>query len=191
MRRVLARVGDPAREAGGGLRNVAGALRNGGAPEAVPALVRALDDPEPLVHGHTAWALGRIGSASALAALTEAMSAEMDRAVIEEITAALAEVSAASLATCLSSSSVSPLERPLRPGWSSAAFWRLSAVSLSLQILSVSEAVRRAAAVGGTPCLCRSARAWPEKLPTPSGPPVGRHGSDASCDAAPLASLLV
>jgi len=45
----------------GFLRNVAVALGNWSSPEAVPALVRALEDAEPLVRGHAAWALGRIG----------------------------------------------------------------------------------------------------------------------------------
>ncbi len=49
----------------GFLRNVAVALGNWGSPEAVPALVRALEDPEPLVRGHAAWVLGRIGTAQA------------------------------------------------------------------------------------------------------------------------------
>lgn len=80
----------------GFLRNVAVALGNWGSPEAVPALVRALADPEPLVRGHAAWALGRIGSASAVAALTEARATERDLAVIEEIEAALAEASSSS-----------------------------------------------------------------------------------------------
>jgi epoxyqueuosine reductase len=44
------------------LRNVAVALGNWGSPEAVPALVAALADEEPLVRGHAAWALGRIAS---------------------------------------------------------------------------------------------------------------------------------
>jgi len=44
----------------GFLRNVAVALGNRGSREAVPALSQALDDPEPLVRGHSAWALGRI-----------------------------------------------------------------------------------------------------------------------------------
>jgi epoxyqueuosine reductase len=43
------------------LRNVAVALGNWGWPDAVPALVSALEDPEPLVRGHAAWALGQIG----------------------------------------------------------------------------------------------------------------------------------
>ncbi|OGO41675.1 MAG: tRNA epoxyqueuosine(34) reductase QueG [Chloroflexi bacterium RBG_16_57_9] len=45
------------------LRNVAVALGNWGDPVAVPALTQALSDPEPLVRGHAAWALGRIGLA--------------------------------------------------------------------------------------------------------------------------------
>ena len=35
----------------------------------MPGLVRALADPEPLVRGHAAWALGRIGGAEARRAL--------------------------------------------------------------------------------------------------------------------------
>lgn len=42
------------------LRNVAVALGNWGSRDAVPALTAALDDPEPLVRGHAAWALGQI-----------------------------------------------------------------------------------------------------------------------------------
>jgi len=42
------------------LRNVAVALGNWGGREGVPALAAALDDEEPLIRGHAAWALGRI-----------------------------------------------------------------------------------------------------------------------------------
>ncbi len=46
---------------GGFLRNVCVALGNRREPSAVPALVRALEgDPDPLVRGHAAWALGEI-----------------------------------------------------------------------------------------------------------------------------------
>src|ERR671914_1301045 len=44
----------------GFLRNVAVALGNSKSSEAVPALIGALDDNEPLVRGHAAWALGQI-----------------------------------------------------------------------------------------------------------------------------------
>jgi epoxyqueuosine reductase len=72
------------------LRNVAVALGNSGNPDAVPALVGALDDPEPLVRGHAAWALGRIGGVAARRALERARSAEMDAGVADEIAAARA-----------------------------------------------------------------------------------------------------
>ncbi len=44
----------------GYLRSVAVALGNSGDPAAVPALERALDDPEPLVREHAAWALEKL-----------------------------------------------------------------------------------------------------------------------------------
>ena len=45
----------------GYLRNVTVALGNAGDPAAVPALTKALlEDPEPLVRQHAAWALGQI-----------------------------------------------------------------------------------------------------------------------------------
>ena len=51
------------------LRNVC-ALGNIGDPVAIPALTGALEDAEPLVRGHAAWALGRIGGVGACAALS-------------------------------------------------------------------------------------------------------------------------
>ena len=42
------------------LRNAAVVLGNRKDPEAIPALTRALSDPEPLVREHAAWALARI-----------------------------------------------------------------------------------------------------------------------------------
>jgi epoxyqueuosine reductase len=47
-------------------RNAAVVLGNVGAADDVPALVAALEDPEPLVREHAAWALDRIGSADPL-----------------------------------------------------------------------------------------------------------------------------
>jgi epoxyqueuosine reductase len=47
-------------------RNAAVVLGNVGSHVDVPMLGTALDDCEPLVHSHVAWALGRIGSAGAL-----------------------------------------------------------------------------------------------------------------------------
>jgi len=73
-------------------RNAAVALGNALDRAAVPALEEALrGDPHPLVRGHAAWALGRIGSPRALAALASALAggAEASSAVRAEIVAAL------------------------------------------------------------------------------------------------------
>jgi len=72
------------------LRNVAVALGNSGNPDAVPSLAAALGDAEPLVRGHAAWALGRLGSAAARGALERARRREDDATVTSEIDAALA-----------------------------------------------------------------------------------------------------
>ena len=74
---------------GGFLRNVAVALGNWRSAEAVPALVRALADADPLVRGHAAWALGRIAMGAGREALTERLDAEDDPAVRDEIELAL------------------------------------------------------------------------------------------------------
>jgi len=73
----------------GFLRNVTVAIGNWGAPEAVPVLVRALSDPEPRVRGHAAWALGRIETADARAALEARAAVEEDEDVREEIEGAI------------------------------------------------------------------------------------------------------
>ena len=71
-------------------RNAAVALGNALDRSAVPALVRALDeDRKPMVRGHAAWALGRIGSPQALDALTRRLALEQDGAVLDELRAAL------------------------------------------------------------------------------------------------------
>ena len=69
----------------GFLRNVAVALGNWGSPAAVPALVRALGDGEPLVRGHAAWALGRVGGSEARDALTARLKVELDSSVRAEL----------------------------------------------------------------------------------------------------------
>ena len=73
----------------GFLRNVAVALGNIKDKEAVPALSKALDDPEALVRRHAAWALGRIGTREAMAALDERLDVESEEEVREEIRQAL------------------------------------------------------------------------------------------------------
>jgi epoxyqueuosine reductase len=71
------------------LRNVCVALGNSGDPLAVPALVNALSDYEPLVRGHAAWALGRIGGDQAKHALDDVLASEDDEEVKKEIRYAL------------------------------------------------------------------------------------------------------
>jgi epoxyqueuosine reductase len=88
--------GSPVRRAKrrGFLRNVAVALGNLRRAEAVPALTRALlEDPESLVRGHAAWALGRIGGAAAREGLERASAQETDPEVCQEIGLALHDVS--------------------------------------------------------------------------------------------------
>jgi epoxyqueuosine reductase len=72
------------------LRNVCVALGNSGDHDAVPALVGALHDYEPLVRGHAAWALGKLGGEQAKQALEEALKREEDEEVRKEIRCALA-----------------------------------------------------------------------------------------------------
>jgi epoxyqueuosine reductase len=83
--------GSPLRRAGraGLLRNVCVALGNWAAAAAVPALVRALADPDPLVRGHAAWALGEEGGAAALQALELRAPLESDASVLDELRAAM------------------------------------------------------------------------------------------------------
>lgn len=68
-------------------RNVAVALGNIGDPIAVPHLVEALSDPEPVIRGHAAWALGKIGGARQ--DLESALVRETDHQAAEEISMAM------------------------------------------------------------------------------------------------------
>ena len=74
-------------------RNACVALGNTADESAVPKLSEALERAEPLVRGHAAWALGRIGGSQALSALAKASWSETDAAVLEEIREARAELS--------------------------------------------------------------------------------------------------
>jgi epoxyqueuosine reductase len=71
------------------LRNVCIALGNIANRDSVPALSIALDDGEPLVRGHAAWALGRLGGVAALAHLELALRRETDAWVRDECEQAL------------------------------------------------------------------------------------------------------
>jgi len=72
------------------LRNVCVALGNSGDQRAVPALIAALHDAEPLVRGHAAWALGQLGGEQAQQSLEDALTSESDAEVQNEIRCALA-----------------------------------------------------------------------------------------------------
>jgi len=67
------------------LRNAAIALGNWGSERATGALERALVDAEPLVRGHAAWALGRIGGRDVESTLQDALQSEKDPYVLREI----------------------------------------------------------------------------------------------------------
>ncbi len=71
------------------LRNVCIALGNIADRSSVPALATALDDAEPLVRGHAAWALGRLGGTAARAQLEQALRRETDAWVRDECVMAL------------------------------------------------------------------------------------------------------
>ncbi len=74
------------------LRNVCVALGNLGDPVAIPALIEALSDAEPLVRGHAAWALGMLGGEEARVALEARLEAEADESVRQELRYALAAI---------------------------------------------------------------------------------------------------
>ncbi len=65
-------------------RNAAVVLGNVGTADDVEVLVRALDDEEPLVRSHSAWALGRNGAPAAVAALRKHADTEEETPVLTE-----------------------------------------------------------------------------------------------------------
>ncbi len=67
------------------LRNAAIALGNEANPDAVPALVKGLNDDEPLVRGASAWALRQIESSLARKELELRQSIEDDEYVLTEL----------------------------------------------------------------------------------------------------------
>jgi len=78
----------------GFLRNIAVALGNLRSAQAVDALVAALDDPEALVRGHVAWALGRIASAGAINTLRKKLVTENDLDARREMEEAIQDAQA-------------------------------------------------------------------------------------------------
>jgi epoxyqueuosine reductase len=76
----------------GYLRNVTVALGNSRDPSAIPALAQSLlNDPEPLVRAHAAWALGKIRDENAKQALDQAVRCDNNISVLAEIRSALSE----------------------------------------------------------------------------------------------------
>jgi epoxyqueuosine reductase len=75
------------------LRNVCVALGNWGAGAAVPVLARALADAEALVRGHSAWALGRVGTEEARESLLEILQDEANGWVRQEVADAISHAS--------------------------------------------------------------------------------------------------
>lgn len=73
----------------GMLRNLCVGLGNSGDPAAVPVLGVALADRHPLVRGHAAWALGRLGGDAAVRLLVASREGEEDPWVGEELELAL------------------------------------------------------------------------------------------------------
>jgi len=74
----------------GYLRNLAVALGNQPDPDSAPALAHIVEnEPEALVRGHSAWALGRTGGSLARRALDKALKQERDAYVLAEIRSAL------------------------------------------------------------------------------------------------------
>jgi epoxyqueuosine reductase len=71
------------------VRNACVAAGNQGDRTLTPILAQLLEDPEPLVRGHAAWALGRIGGIEGDRALSRAAAIETDPWVSDEISVAL------------------------------------------------------------------------------------------------------
>jgi epoxyqueuosine reductase len=76
----------------GYLRNIAIALGNLGVEDAISALAEALQDPEPLVRSHAAWALSEIKGENSKTILKNAAEREKHPDVIQEITLAMKNI---------------------------------------------------------------------------------------------------
>ncbi len=77
----------------GYLRNIAVALGNLRDTRAVPVLAEVImQESEPVVRSHAAWALGRIAGSDSQQALDQALDRETDPAVISEIVSAIRSI---------------------------------------------------------------------------------------------------
>jgi epoxyqueuosine reductase len=67
------------------LRNVAIALGNSGNQQAIPVLIKVLDDEEPLIRAHVVWALGELSGSEVLPVISKKLKNETERIVLEEL----------------------------------------------------------------------------------------------------------
>jgi epoxyqueuosine reductase len=67
------------------LRNVAVALGNSGNTQAIPILLKILDDKEPLIRAHVVWALGELSGPEVLPIIREKLNNEREEIVLEEL----------------------------------------------------------------------------------------------------------
>ncbi|MDQ6993746.1 MAG: tRNA epoxyqueuosine(34) reductase QueG [Mariprofundus sp.] len=78
------------------LRNVCIAMGNAGDAQFIPCLMAVLDDEEPLIRGHAAWALGQlvdqVDRADTLAALVQMLEIEKESTVRREVELAIQHI---------------------------------------------------------------------------------------------------
>ena len=67
------------------LRNVAVALGNSGNTQAIPVLLKVLDDEEPLIRAHVIWALGELSGPEVLPVIRKKLNNESEEIVLEEL----------------------------------------------------------------------------------------------------------
>jgi len=76
----------------GFIRNVMVAIGNSGNRDLVPYVVQTLEDEDPLVRAHAAWALSRLEGKDSYDTLTKHLNVEPDDSVREEIESILAAI---------------------------------------------------------------------------------------------------
>ncbi len=73
-------------------RNVCVALGNIGDPTALPALMEALNNDNPIIREHAAWAIGKIGKGETIEVLKQALVTESDPIVLKELELTIADI---------------------------------------------------------------------------------------------------
>ncbi|MBT5549024.1 MAG: tRNA epoxyqueuosine(34) reductase QueG [Nitrospina sp.] len=67
------------------LRNVAVALGNSGNAQAIPPLIKVLDDEEPLIRAHAVWALGELSGPEIISVIRGKLNTEKEDIVLKEL----------------------------------------------------------------------------------------------------------